>query len=281
MASAPSNPCVLVVCAHPDDAEIFLGGIISLLASKSADVHVQILANGNVGATTGTPSEIAATRLKEARDGCAAMMGAGEERGVTSSGGCVTLHEPLCGDLEIRYREETLVRSVAQLVREVRPDILLTHAPDDYMEDHVATARIAQAAAFVKGAPLFDCGAACGDGFDTTIYFAQPHSNVTPMREFVRPDLVVPLTAELIAQKRRAVACHESQRSWLAHSQGLDSYVDDAMAMNADLATRLGMEGHVEGLRRRSHIGFAAADTDPLFDLLGEDHVRVVPRGSS
>jgi LmbE family N-acetylglucosaminyl deacetylase len=51
-------------------------------------------------------------------------------------------HDSLADDLCIFY-EERLLRRLAAVVRRVRPRIVLTHSPDDYMEDHMNTARLA------------------------------------------------------------------------------------------------------------------------------------------
>ncbi len=45
-------------------------------------------------------------------------------------------HESLLADLEIFYDRPTL-RRLAAVMREVAPEILLTHRPQDYMEDHM------------------------------------------------------------------------------------------------------------------------------------------------
>ena len=40
-------------------------------------------------------------------------------------------------------------------MREVAPEILLVHAPSDYMEDHMNACRLAVTAAFARGMPNY------------------------------------------------------------------------------------------------------------------------------
>src|SRR4029453_9308541 len=63
-------------------------------------------------------------------------------------------HESICDDLAIFYDRPTLAKAAAG-GREVAPEILLTHSPSDYMEDHTNACRLAVTAAFVRGMPNF------------------------------------------------------------------------------------------------------------------------------
>ena len=72
-------------------------------------------------------------------------------------------HPSITNDLEILYNLE-LLRAVAAVIREVKPSIVLTHSPQDYMEDHMNTSRLAVTAAFTRGMPNFKTDAAPPDG---------------------------------------------------------------------------------------------------------------------
>jgi N-acetylglucosamine malate deacetylase 1 len=85
-------------------------------------------------------AKLRAIRAAEAREG-ARILGA-------------TFHPSVANDLEIVYSVE-LLRKVAAVVRRVRPAIILTHSPQDYLEDHAATSRPAVTAAFARGRPNF------------------------------------------------------------------------------------------------------------------------------
>ena len=61
-------------------------------------------------------------------------------------------HESLTDDLMIFYEPKLLAR-LAAVMREVAPEILLVQSPQDYMEDHQNSVRLAVSAAFVRGMP--------------------------------------------------------------------------------------------------------------------------------
>ena len=63
-------------------------------------------------------------------------------------------HAPICDDLCIFYTEKN-IRRVCAVVRAARPAVVLTHALQDYMEDHMITARLAVTAAFTRGIPNY------------------------------------------------------------------------------------------------------------------------------
>src|SRR2546423_6764019 len=84
-------------------------------------------------------------------------------------------HLSLTNDLEILYELKTL-RRLAAVVRAVRPEIVLTHSPQDYMEDHTNTCRLAITAAFARGMRNFKTVPARDPVFeDVTVYHAMPH----------------------------------------------------------------------------------------------------------
>jgi hypothetical protein len=68
------------------------------------------------------------------------------------------------------------------------------------------------------------------------------------------------------------LGCHESQRQWLDETQGLDDYLQSMQVSGAEVARLSGQSGweYAEGFRRHSHVGFAAADRDPLGEILGD-----------
>ena len=125
-----------------------------------------------------------------------------------------TFHDSLCNDLEIFYDLPTL-KKLSAVMREVAPDIVLTHPPADYMEDHMNTCRLVVTAAFARGMPNFQVDPArpCIDK-KVTIYHAQPFWNRDPLRQRVEPDLFVDVSS-VEEQKVAMLAMHASQKQWL------------------------------------------------------------------
>ncbi len=147
--------------------------------------------------------------------------------------------------------------------------MVLTHAPMDYMEDHVNTCRLAVTGAFARGMPSYRTIPAreAVRGETVTVY-RDAAQLCDPLGQPVTASLWVN-TAEVQDAKREALAEHRSQRAWLDTSQGMDSYL---VAMD-DFARRVGRQSGkfslAEGWRRHTHLGFCAADADPLLAAVG------------
>jgi LmbE family N-acetylglucosaminyl deacetylase len=241
--------------AHPDDIEFVAAGTLLRLAEAGWELHYLNVSGGDCGSMTTGPEE---TRRIRAAEGlaAAAILGA-------------TFHESVAADILIFYRED-LLRRIAAVVRRARPRIVLTHSPNDYMEDHTNTARLAVSATFVRGMPNFGTipTVAPFDG-ETTVYHAMPHGLRDGMRQRVTPDLFVDITS-VRGRKRQALAAHLSQKAWLDATQGMDSYLDSADEMSREVGRMSGRWEYAEGWRRHLHLGFSARDDDPLAEALGE-----------
>ncbi|MCA9215642.1 MAG: hypothetical protein KDB27_21400, partial [Planctomycetales bacterium] len=154
-------------------------------------------------------------------------------------------------------------------MRDVQPSILLTHSPQDYMEDHMNAARLAITSAFSRCMPNFPVTPIrVTTEQPVAIYHAQPHGNVDGLRRPVRPDLVVDISST-IDRKVTMLAMHKSQKEWLDQSQGMDSYTDSMKALCQQIG-EFANRPFGEGWRRHSHLGFADEDFDPLGEALGE-----------
>src|SRR5437763_15808493 len=129
LPETPETPAmprtVLSVLAHPDDAEFLCAGtLIRLQREHGFEVHIASMTPGDCGSADLGPLEIARARRAEGA-AAAALLGATYH--------CLEEH-----DLLIVYGERTLEK-VTRLLRLVRPDIVLTHSPSDYMVDHEVT----------------------------------------------------------------------------------------------------------------------------------------------
>jgi LmbE family N-acetylglucosaminyl deacetylase len=252
----------LAVAAHPDDIEFYMAGTLLLLKAAGWEIHVLNLSSGNCGSTVMSPGKTRAVRRAEAKR-AAEILGA-------------HWHPPMCDDLEIFYDLKTL-RRLAAIIRDVKPAIVLTHSPQDYMEDHMNTSRLAVTAAFSRGMPNFGTTPArpAIEG-DVTVYHAMPHGLCDGLRRRIEPGAFVNTTS-VHAIKRAALAAHASQKAWLDASQGMDSYLiamDDMSRTVGHMSRRF---THAEGWRRHLHLGFSGSDIDPLARVLGK--ACWIPRG--
>lgn len=244
----------LAIGAHPDDIEFMMAGTLLMLQRAGAEIHMWNLANGSCGTATHERDEIVRLRRAEA-EASARLAGA-------------TYHPPLADDLAIFYEPGLLAR-VAAVIRVVKPDILLIPSPQDYMEDHTNTCRLAVTAAFARGMGNYvtDPPVPPWEG-SVALYHALPHGLRDGMRQLIRPDCVVDI-GPVLTQKRAMLAQHETQKAWLDASQGMDSYLMEMEAMACEVGRLSGHFVYAEGWRRHLHLGFGPADYDPLADLLG------------
>jgi LmbE family N-acetylglucosaminyl deacetylase len=246
-------PTVFAIAAHPDDIEFLMSGTLMLLNEAGYDVHYMNVANGCCGTTEYDRETIAQIRREEGR-AAAESIGA-------------VFHDSICNDLEIFYDQPTLSK-LASVMREVAPEIVLTHAPVDYMEDHTNTCRLAVTAAFCRGMPNFHVDPPAPTVHQTvTVYHAQPYFNRDPLRNLIHPDFYVDVT-DLIDRKTEMLGHHASQKNWLDESQGVDSYYLTLRDLNAEIGRMSGKFEYAEGWRRHLHIGFCGPDDDPLTELL-------------
>ena len=123
---------VLVIAAHPDDAEISAGGTILRLVDAGARVGVLDVTRGEMG-TRGT---------REDRD--AEAVRASDLLGLTWRG---NLEQP---DGRVQVTVDAR-EAVARNLRELGPDLVLAHHLDDPHPDHEASARLAKEGWYLSG----------------------------------------------------------------------------------------------------------------------------------
>lgn len=244
----------MAVAAHPDDVEFLMAGTLRLLAEAGWQTHYMTVANGSCGSLTHGPAATARLRAREARAG-ARLLGA-------------RFHPSLTADATIVYAVP-LLRRLAAVIRAVRPRVLLVPSPQDYMEDHTETSRLAVTAAFVRGMPNFRTSPPrhAVEG-PVTVYHAMPHGLRDPLGGYVVPGAFVDTTS-VHALKREALAQHRSQGGFLADTQHMSSYLQVMEDMSREVGRMSGVFEHAEGWRRHLHLGLCAPDADPLADALG------------
>jgi len=248
-----SESTVLALFAHPDDIEFVCAGTLALLADQGWAVHCVHLGDGSCGGTEAA-SVVAARRWQEAQ-AAARCLGA-------------TWHPPLFSDLGIFFNEAS-ARRVASLVRSIAPDVLITHAVADYMEDHMQTARLAQQALFSMGMVNFSTHpqvSPCEK--PRALYHALPHGLCHPhdgRRAY--PAFYVGID-DAMERKRRALACHESQGDWLKNTQGMATLVDTMEGFAGTLGAETGRFQFAEGFTRHLHLGMGPEEFYPLESAL-------------
>ncbi len=249
---------VLAVFAHPDDIEFLCAGTLLHLAEQDCSLHVATLTAGDCGSAKLSAAAISKVRRSEARES-ARKLGAGytclEER-----------------DLLIFYDRRTLAK-VTALVRRVRPTLVFTHSPTDYMVDHETTSRLVETACFGSSAKNFKAGDRKKGGRNVRatpsiphLYYAEPFGGRDILGNAVPSSLWVN-TTEVIGRQLELLACHKSQRQWLLVQQGIDDYLN-FLRRRAEERGRQAGTAFAEGFRQHRGNGFP--QDDRLGTLLGD-----------
>jgi N-acetylglucosamine malate deacetylase 1 len=128
---------ILVLAAHPDDAELGCGGTVAMHVAMGQSVGIVDLTRGELG-TRGTIS----TRDKEASEG-AKILG-------------IAIRENL--NLKDGFFRNSLEEQVAvvKVIRKYQPEIILANAIHDRHPDHGKGADLAFESAFLSGLPKFE-----------------------------------------------------------------------------------------------------------------------------
>jgi N-acetylglucosamine malate deacetylase 1 len=256
---------VFAIAAHPDDIEFLMAGTLLHLRDAGYEIHYMNVANGGCGSTTFDATSAAHMRRNEARRACQ-LVGA-------------IHHDSLTNDLEIFYERSTLAR-LAAIVREVAPEIVLTHSPSDYMEDHTNTCRLVVTATFGRGMANFRVEPPLpAINQPATVYHAQPDGNCDSLGQIVWPSLFVDIET-VLDEKTAMLGAHQSQREWLHDSQGLDSLLQFMHDRSREVGRMSGRFTYAEGWRKHSHLGFCAPDAEPLEKALPQWCLRRNPETS-
>jgi len=254
MSNTTAKTALAIGC-HPDDIEFMMSGTLFLLKEQGVSLHYMNVANGNCGTLEYDREEIEIIRRKEAQQ-AANYLGA-------------TWYKSIENDMEVVY-DLDLVRKVAAVIRQVKPDIILVPALHDYMEDHMNTARIAVTAAFTISMPNFKT---IPDTKTVTkevaLYHALPYGLHDGLQQKIQAQFYVDISS-VIDKKEKMLSYHTSQRNWLDDSQKLDSYVQTMRDMSHQVGKDSSSFDFAEGWIRHNPLGYSSPEFKPLEQLLGD-----------
>jgi N-acetylglucosamine malate deacetylase 1 len=220
--------------AHPDDAEILAGGTLTLLSALGHHLTIVTLSAGDCGSAVHSPDEIASIRKAEATE-AAALIGAEYRWG----GFC---------DMAI-FSDDPSRRAVTALLRDIRPDIVLTAAPSDYLSDHEATSQLVRDACFAASIPNYSLPAECPPlPAIPHLYFMDPIDQRDRSGNVTAPDFTVDVESSF-ETKKAMLAKHSSQRLWLQQQHGIDDYLRQMEDWTRACGVRAGIEWG-EGFRQ-------------------------------
>lgn len=193
---------VLVLGAHPDDAEIFAGGLLVRHCNLGNSVKVVSVTDGRSGHHAVPPEQLISVRRSEAQ-AAGARIGAEYVTWDFADGF-------LTPGLEVR---EAMIREI----RRFQPDLLLTHRPYDYHPDHRAVGVAVQDASYLVTVPHI-CSDVPALKKDPVVAY-MPDTFTRPCK--LRADVVLDVTVEFDTVVQM-LACHRSQVfEWLPYHDGL------------------------------------------------------------
>lgn len=193
---------VLILGAHPDDAEVSAGGLVVRHCQAGSIVRIISVTDGRSGHHEIPPERLVEVRRQEAR-AAGQRVGAEYETWDFPDG-------TLQPSLEVR----------SAIIREIRgfaPDLVLTHRTNDYHPDHRAVGQAVQDASYMITVPHLcpEIPALRSDPVVATMcdLFTRPNK--------LRPDVVLDVRHELDLAVQMA-ACHASQFfEWLPYHDGI------------------------------------------------------------
>lgn len=193
---------LLVLGAHPDDAEIHAGGLIARHAALGSTIRMVSITDGRSGHHEIGPDDLVTIRREEAR-------ASGQVIGAES----VTWDFPdggLQADLALR----------SAMIREIRsfmPDLVLTHRLSDYHPDHRAVGQAVQDACYLVTVPHIAADVPALRRDPVVAFMIDLFTKPQPFE----PHVLLDVTPELNTIVRM-VACHASQVfQWLPYHDGL------------------------------------------------------------
>jgi len=193
---------LLILGAHPDDAEYHAGGLAVIYRELGHAVKMVSLTNGAAGHHERPPAEMGPLRRAEAA-AAGRIIGAAYETWDIPDG-------ELMPTLEVRER-------VIREIRAFRPDLVLTHRPYDYHPDHRAVGQVVQDASYLVTVPsvLPDVPPLFKD--PVVAYMVDLFTKPCPLV----PDVILDVTDRLETIVRM-LACQRSQVfEWLPYEEGI------------------------------------------------------------
>jgi len=191
---------ILAVGAHPDDIEILCAGTLLRYADEGHDITMAIATNGEQGHFVLMPAELAEIRKKEA-EASAKIAGAR----------LIWMGYP---DQFIFHDKATRLHFI-EMIRQADPDLIITHSPNDYAQDHRVVSELVFSASFQATVPHIFTDTPAIKKLPALYYM----DNVTGI-DFLPTELVA--ITSTMDRKIAMLECHQSQLLWLKEHDNLD-----------------------------------------------------------
>ena len=243
------NPLhILVIGAHPDDCEFKASGTAALYRSLGHRVKFVSVTNGDAGHQRISGDELAKIRKAETE---------------ASSAVCGVEYEVLDNhDGQLLPTLENRLE-IIRLIRRFKPDLVLTHRPNDYHPDHRYTSQLVCDAAYMVTVPPV---AADVPHLRTNPVFAYLSDGFQRPYPFT-PDIVVDIEP-VLETAVDMLHCHKSQfYDWLAYNHG---YEDELPESDDD--RRIWMRSHFQ----QRIAPLAERYREKIIELYGDERGRTI-----
>jgi LmbE family N-acetylglucosaminyl deacetylase len=243
---------VLAVAAHPDDVGFLMAGALALLHQKGHQIFIATIGTGDMGSQELRNQEIASLRYQEA----------GESAKILNAP-YYCLGE---SDLHFVFDNPTRFKTV-ELIRQIQPDIVLTHSPQDYMKDHEITADLLWDACFNASVPNYITNQP-NPAKPTTkslhLYYGDAIEGMNRFGERITPQFYIDISS-VIEIKTQMLSAHESQRSWLQEQHSMDQYIENMLQWSRIRGEEISV-AYAEGFTQ--HKGHPFPQDNCLIDLI-------------
>lgn len=252
----PATKTIIVIQAHPDDAEIFCAGTLALLSELGHRIVIVTMTSGGMGGIDMDEETTAMTRKGEG----AAAAGVIEAAYI-----CLDQRDGYLFD-NAELRIET-----TDLIRRERADIVLTHLPNDYHPDHRATSSIAESATLLSTLQNVPSDVEPLESMPL-LYHTTPFNLTDHLGNPYKPHFYVDVSS-VIDIKRKMIGAHYSQIELMRHMFGKESFVEDMLNdHDRKLGPKMGSK-YAEAFLQ--HLGGGFSHT-PLIQQALREYVRLI-----
>ncbi len=169
---------LLILGAHPDDAEFHAGGLAALYHELGHIVKMVSVTNGGAGHHRLGSEELVQIRRKEAAAAGAVINSVYETWDFPDGS--------LLPTLEVRQR-------IIREIRVFRPDLVLTHRTNDYHPDHRAVGQAVQDASYLVTVPLVLPDIPIVDRDPVVAYMFDSFTRPCPFQ----PDIIIDISSQM------------------------------------------------------------------------------------
>lgn len=219
MTRTPGPVRVMVIGAHPDDADIVCGCTALRLIAKGCKVKFVSVTDGRMGHHRLSPEETAKTRRAETLEAARRMGLDGYDIYGAPDCGLIPTYEWRC--------------RLAREIRTYEPDYIITHRTCDYHVDHRATGTLVTDAGYLLGVPHWCEDVKPQRARPVILYM----SDMFTVPQEMRPDVLVDCDAYMDAFCDALDAQASQFYDWLPWDKGVVSEVV-ALGDRSDLAQR-------------------------------------------